>query len=189
VEPVSLPQFKESFAIWSSVVSTSGDDDVCSILANGPPNPPVNPFYELLLWMLGRGRHTFPVLAFCVTQNVHNTPEEDAAFRSKRDSLLHDLENLLGDDGVFLYPTHPRPAPFHHETVITPFNFAYTAIFNIMGLPVSAVPMGMAPDKEVPIGIQVAASRFCDRLPLAVAVELEKAFGGWIPPFQVDIRV
>jgi fatty acid amide hydrolase 2 len=189
VKRVALPQFRKSFAIWSSLMATSGNDSFCSRLSNGPPNPPINPYYELLLWLIGRRRHTLPAIGLGMSEKVQNSPEKNDALRQLRDSLRSDLENLLGDDGVFLYPTHPRPAPFHHETVITLFNFAYAGIFNVMGLPVTAVPMGIAPDEQVPIGIQVAASRFNDRLPLAVAVELENTFGGWVPPFEVDKRV
>jgi fatty acid amide hydrolase 2 len=34
----------------------------------------------------------------------------------------------------------------------------------------------------LPIGVQVIAAPYQDRLCLAVAKELETAFGGWVPP-------
>jgi len=34
----------------------------------------------------------------------------------------------------------------------------------------------------LPIGLQVVSKENNDRLCLAVANELEKAFGGWVPP-------
>ena len=42
----------------------------------------------------------------------------------------------------------------HHMPCFTGFNFAYTAIWNIMGLPVTQVPLGL--DKNgLPLGVQV----------------------------------
>lgn len=82
---------------------------------------------------------------------------------------------------MFIYPTHPTAAPFHIEPIVKPFNVAYTAIFNVLGMPSTHVPMGL--NKEgLPIGIQVVGGPNQDRLTLAVAEELEKAFGGWVPP-------
>jgi len=88
---------------------------------------------------------------------------------------------MLGDDGIFIYPTHPTPAPYHNEPLIKPFNFSYSGIFNVLGLPATHCPMGLN-SRGLPIGIQVVAGPDQDRLTLAMAVELEKAFGGWVPP-------
>ena len=188
VKRLSLPLLKESFSIWESVMDTADSESFCSLLANGPTNPPVKPLLELLLWLIGRGRHTFPAIAYCIFESVQSSPETSAKFRRQRDSLLQDLEQVLGSDGVFLYPTHPRPAPLHHQPILMFFNFSYTAIFNVLGLPVTAVPMGISLEEGVPTGVQVVASRFHDRLALSVAVELERAFGGWVPPSQVVVK-
>uniref|UniRef100_A0A6P7FYQ1 Fatty-acid amide hydrolase 2-like n=1 Tax=Diabrotica virgifera virgifera TaxID=50390 RepID=A0A6P7FYQ1_DIAVI len=99
----------------------------------------------------------------------------------ERNSLRRELLDLLGDDGVFLYPTHPTAAPYHNEPLVKPFNFSYTAVVNVLGLPATHCPMGL--DKQgLPIGVQVVAADGNDRLCLAVAREIEKAFGGWVPP-------
>uniref|UniRef100_A0A1B0GED5 Amidase domain-containing protein n=1 Tax=Glossina morsitans morsitans TaxID=37546 RepID=A0A1B0GED5_GLOMM len=42
--------------------------------------------------------------------------------------------------------------------------------------------------KGIPMGIQVAANEMNDRLCLAVAGELELAFGGWLPPYNININ-
>ena len=49
------------------------------------------------------------------------------------------MNSLLGEDGVLLYPSHPTPAPYHGQALVRTFNFAYTGIFNILGLPVTQV--------------------------------------------------
>ena len=155
------------------------------MLANGPPNPPSNPGVELALWLIGRGRHTLPAVLLGLAEKARSSAAKDDQLRRTRDSLRDDLEQLLGDDGVFLYPTHPVPAPFHNQPLLLIFNFAYTGVFNVLGLPATAVPMGLAANEGVPIGIQVIAGRYSDRLTLAVAAALEEAFGGWVPPFPV----
>lgn len=98
-----------------------------------------------------------------------------------RQELEDIFKNMLGEDGIFLYPTHPTPAPYHNQPLVKPMNFIYTAIINSLGLPATTVPLGLSRD-GLPIGIQVIANHNNDRLCLAVAEELEKAFGGWIEP-------
>lgn len=93
---------------------------------------------------------------------------------------------MLGEDGVFLYPTHPTPAPLHHEPLFKPFNFSYTAIINCLGLPATACPLGFS--NGLPIGIQVIAGLYQDHLTLAVAEELERNFGGWQMPQRNDTQ-
>jgi len=186
VKRVSFRQLRKSAAVYLSLMANSGNDSVCDLLANGPPSPPVNPCLELLLWLIGRSRHTLPAVYLAVGEKLRNSAAKDEEFRQVRDSLRQDIEQILGDDGVLLYPTHPLPAPFHNQPLVLFFNFAYTGIFNVLGLPATAVPMGLAANEGVPIGIQVVASRYSDRLTLAVASALEKAFGGWVPPFSVS---
>ena len=60
-------------------------------------------------------------------------------------------------------------------------NFLYTGIFNVLGLPVTQVPLGLG-KKGLPLGIQVVAAHNNDRLAIAVAELLGKQFGGWVNP-------
>ena len=43
------------------------------------------------------------------------------------------------------------------------------------------VPLGLSAD-GLPLGVQVAAGHGCDHVTVAVARELERVFGGWVPP-------
>jgi fatty acid amide hydrolase 2 len=54
-------------------------------------------------------------------------------------------------------------------------------MFNLAGVPVTEVPLGLGPT-GVPLGVQVAAGRDRDHVSIAVALELERVFGGWIAP-------
>ena len=57
------------------------------------------------------------------------------------------------------------------------------------GLPATVVPIGLDTSlgrgydaRGLPLTVQVVAGPFCDALNIAVAKELERAFGGWQPP-------
>ena len=61
------------------------------------------------------------------------------------------------------------------------FNWVYTAILNVMHMPATQVPMGLN-QHDLPLGVQICSMPGNDHLTLAAACELEKAFGGWVPP-------
>jgi len=72
-------------------------------------------------------------------------------------------------------------APRHGRTVGRPWWIGHMVPFNLAGLPVTQVPLGLNP-AGLPLGVQVAAGRDRDHATIAVALELERAFGGWVPP-------
>jgi fatty acid amide hydrolase 2 len=59
--------------------------------------------------------------------------------------------------------------------------FAYTGILNVLELPATQVPLGLNAE-GLPLGVQVAAIHGNDHVSIAVALELERVFGGWVPP-------
>ncbi len=94
--------------------------------------------------------------------------------------LSDELRELIGD-GVMLHPAHPRTAPRHGRTVGRPWLLTPSAIFNLAGVPVTEVPLGLSV-AGLPLGVQVAAGVGRDHVSIAVALELERGFGGWVPP-------
>jgi hypothetical protein len=64
------------------------------------------------------------------------------------------FQEKLGDNGILLYPSHPFPAVYHYSSILRPYNFGYWAVFNVLKLPVTQVPMGLSKD-GLPLGIQV----------------------------------
>jgi fatty acid amide hydrolase 2 len=91
-----------------------------------------------------------------------------------------ELAQTIGD-GVLLHPPLPSTAPRHGRTYRHPLYAQPMAVFNLAGLPVSQVPLGLG-SRGLPLGVQVAAGPDCDHLSIAVALQLERAFGGWTPP-------
>ncbi len=89
-----------------------------------------------------------------------------------------ELTETIGD-GVLLHPAHPRVAPLHGHTVGRSWLLTPAAVFNLAGVPVTEVPLGLSP-RGLPLGVQVAAGRDQDHVAIAVALELERVFGGWV---------
>lgn len=54
-------------------------------------------------------------------------------------------------------------------------------LFNVLGFPATHVPMGLD-RRGLPVGFQVVAAPYMDKLCLQVAAEMEAAFGGWVQP-------
>ncbi|WP_375489118.1 amidase, partial [uncultured Jatrophihabitans sp.] len=102
--------------------------------------------------------------------------------RQARDAVLEEI-----GDGVLLYPPFPRLAPRHRSTLGQPWLATNTAIFNLYGLPATQVPLGIG-DAGLPLGAQVVARPGADHVCFAVALELERAFGGWVDPRDVRTR-
>ena len=54
----------------------------------------------------------------------------------------------------------------------------------MMEMPATQVPLGLN-HKGLPLGVQVASISGNDHVTIAVAMELEKAFGGWVFPSKL----
>ena len=126
-----------------------------------------------------RGPHTVPTR---VALAVELLPERRPSARARRAAaaIADELVDAIGD-GVLLHPAHPRPAPRHGRTVGRPWLLTPAAVFNLAGVPVTEVPLGLS-EAGLPVGVQVAAGPGRDYLTIAVARELERVFGGWVPP-------
>lgn len=133
--------------------------------------------------MFGCSKHTLIGLLTAVTENkgvVIGTPKYNHLMEEKK-LLVSEFEEMLDENSVFLYPTHPTVAPYHNEPLFRALNFSYTAIINVLGMPACNIPLGLGRE-QLPLGIQVVGGYHQDRLCLAVACELERAFGGWVAP-------
>lgn len=97
-------------------------------------------------------------------------------------SFASEVAATIGD-GVLMHPPHPRVAPRHGTIVWRPLSIAPTAIFNLAGVPVTQVPLGLS-RRGLPLGVQVAAAPGRDHVSIAVAIELERRLGSWTPPAE-----
>jgi fatty acid amide hydrolase 2 len=178
VERTKIPGLSKSVLYWAALLSETGGEDFAVLLGGGDR---VRVGRELVKLALGRSAHTFPALALAAIEVIPkllpgNTKATIAAARAFR----KELEDRIGD-GVMLYPTYTMPAPRHGAPMWRPIDWAYTAVINVMELPSTAVPLGLDGD-GVPLGCQVLAGNGQDHRSVAVALELERALGGWVPP-------
>lgn len=179
---VQFEKFRQSATIWFANMKDDSGTNFAHQLANLEGS--INPYTELLKCLIGASKHTLIGLITAIldkSQCQHGSRKYHHLVR-KRNDLRSELQELLGDNGVLIYPTHPTVAPYHNEPIIRPINFAYTGIINCLGFPATAVPLGKVGSEGLPLGVQIIANFNQDRLCIAVAEELERAFGGWARP-------
>ncbi|XP_037954495.1 fatty-acid amide hydrolase 2-A-like [Teleopsis dalmanni] len=182
VDRVQFEQFRQSAAIWFANMKDDSGYGFEHQLGN--MKTAINPYSELFMWLLRLSKHTFIGIITAIMDKLqcrHGSSKYHHLVK-KRNELRAELQELLGNDGVLIYPTHPTVAPYHNEPILRPINFSYTGIVNVLGFPATAVPLGKIGSEGLPLGVQVIANFNQDRLCLAVAEELERAFGGWAKP-------
>ncbi|CAJ0593549.1 unnamed protein product [Cylicocyclus nassatus] len=131
--------------------------------------------------LCGKSVHTPGACFMSFFESIDRTTEEEKAeYRRLRERMTRQLTELLGHDGILLFPTWPRTAPYHNQPVFAPFDLGYTGLFNALTLPAVACPLGLD-SHGLPLGVQVVGSHNSDRLLIAAAQQLSKAFGGWTP--------
>jgi len=179
VQEVSLPGLRRSLQIWSSMMGAAEGKSFRELMGNGKR---FSSSREMARWFLGRSPHTLPGLFLTVAERGSGLfPGLARRFVEEGRALREELSRLLGPDGVLLYPPYVSTAPKHNKPMLPPFNWVYTAILNVMELPVTQVPLGL--DGEgLPLGVQVAGNHGRDHVTIAVALALEQEFGGWVPP-------
>ncbi|XP_029616195.1 fatty-acid amide hydrolase 2-B [Salmo trutta] len=183
VQEVRLSGLKYGFQIWDTYMGLpdkEGKRPTPFQVLMGEPGRPVWPVWELAKWMMGRSPHTMAAIGLALVEMTSSSKPSPFILKQK-EKLQKEIEELLGTDGVLLYPTHPHLAPKHHHPLFTPFNFAYTGVINILGLPVTQCPLGLSVE-GLPLGVQVVTGNLQDRLSLAMALYLEKTYGGWRDP-------
>ncbi|XP_048478566.1 fatty-acid amide hydrolase 2 isoform X2 [Plutella xylostella] len=178
--PYTHPGFSHMFALWKYHMSKESE---CfpRMLTN-------NRGYavglaELVKKCLGLSQYTLAAVLKLLDEQVLPQPPAEWAESLTRD-MRRDLTELLGTDGVLLFPSAPHPAPYHYSAFLRPFNFAYWGLFNVLRFPATQVPLGLN-SQGLPLGIQVVAAPHQDALCLAVAQHLEDLFGGYVPPCKV----
>ncbi|KAM3591173.1 uncharacterized protein V6R79_024104 [Siganus canaliculatus] len=183
VQEVQFPELQYSIEIWDTFMGLPDKDGKPPLLFAemlGEPGKPLKPAWELLKRIVGKSDHTVALIGMALFEKAERDKPSDFIIQQK-EKLQNKLEDLLGSDGVLLYPSYTRVVPKHHHPLFRLFDSSYTGIFNILGLPVTQCPLGLN-DKGLPLGVQVVGWKYQDRLPLEVALHLEKAFGGWREP-------
>ena len=182
IHQVHYPELNMALDIWSAMLADAGGPSYAELLGGGRE---INRLVEVIRFLCGRSPYTLPSLGLAIIEKLPGLlPGRVAAAIDAGRSLKASLDRDLKPNTILLYPSHPVPAPVHMKALLPPLNWVYTAILNVMELPVTQVPLGLD-DSRRPLGVQVAAGHGADHLSVAVALELERAFGGWVPPWTI----
>lgn len=139
---VQLQRVRNTTAIWLANMKSNDSPSFGAQIAG--PGKSWNSAVELCKWMFGRSDHTFFAIMTAITEKFGTQPgtEKHRYLMEERDKLIDDFKNLLKDDNsVFIYPTHPTVAPYHNEPMFKAFNFSYTSLVNILGMPSCNIPL------------------------------------------------
>jgi fatty acid amide hydrolase 2 len=183
VEERRLPRLRSALEIWSSMLHDAQGTPFSTLLADGGE---WRSLPELARLAAGRSPHTLPAVLLAVLEGLTDLmPERTAQMVAEGSALRAELDALLTGDTVLLYPPYASTAPRHDLPLLWPFLWVYTAVLNAMQLPVTQVPLGLD-RRGLPLGVQVVGGHGHDHLTMGVALELERAFGGWVRPPRLE---
>ncbi|KAL7039566.1 hypothetical protein ACKWTF_000027 [Chironomus riparius] len=178
VQKVKLKGVEYTSKLWRYWM-TQEPAEFCYLLGNSKK---LNPLVELIKKLTGQSEYTMASI-FSLIDGI--LPKEKAEkMKAITEELSQEIEELLGDDGVLIYPSYTYPAPYHYAPLVQIYNFGYWAIMNVLHLPATQIPMGLN-SEGLPMGIQIVTTKNRDRHCFAVAEELDRQFGGWKAPFNI----
>jgi len=181
-QKTSIAKLYNSLEIWAQAMSGAGAVPFCEELALKQGK--INPFWEVVKFCFRMSPHTFPALILGIIEKIAYAGNQLPRHKQMIElgfSLAKEIQEVLKDDAILLYPSFPGPAPRHYVPMFRPADFSYCAIFNVLGVPVSQVPLGLG-TKGLPLGVQIIGGMLSDHLTIMVAEEIERAFGGWVEP-------
>jgi fatty acid amide hydrolase 2 len=183
VESVSLKQLRRALELYLAVLGDGADVALSELVGDTGATPGSRGFLDALR---GRGPHTPALLITMGAERINKYMPRGRIRRSiaAARSLEEEVTAMLGD-GVLLHHPFARAAPAHNSTVGRPWVITAAAAFNLLGLAVTQVPLGLN-RRGLPLGVQVAAAAGGDHLTIAAALELERACGGWVEPQPVN---
>lgn len=178
----SIPGLRRAFDIWGATLHASNAVSFAELLGNGERLRAPRLLREAPRALRELSEFTLPALGLALFERVPELmPAHAKAMHEAGERLRAELESLLGDHAVLLYPSHRRAAPRHRHPMLTFPDAGFTGIFNVMRFPVTQVPLGLD-ERVLPTGVQVVGGWGRDHLTIAVAQALEADLGGWVPP-------
>jgi fatty acid amide hydrolase 2 len=179
VTEARIDGFRDALGIWSAMLDAANGPSFSRLLGQGTP---IRAALEFTRWVRGKSPHTFPAIGLALFEKLPAlSPARGRAFVERGHVLRREVERVIGPFGVMLFPPYTSTAPRHVRPILSMFHWVYAAIFNVLELPVTEVPLGLGAG-GLPLGVQVAAVHGNDHLTLAVTVALERELGGWVPP-------
>jgi fatty acid amide hydrolase 2 len=174
---VSMPSWRGAMLPFLAALQNTGADPrrVIALLEEAGETQT-----SLRALVLSRGRHTLPTRLTVLAEALPSRSPTRAKLLAQASELAAELVETIGD-GVLLHPAQLSVAPPHRGTYGRPWITTPSSVFNLAGVPVTEVPLGLG-SGGLPVGVQVAAAPGADHLSIAIALELEAVFGGWVQP-------
>lgn len=182
-QKVSFARMINTMEMWA-VCIRNADRRTVTELINEVSGSQIKPGSEIVKSMFGYSKHSFNLCFLAFLQVMMTIPDDSKAF-VKLAKMTLDLRDKfiekLGPNGVLICPTMPQVAPKHSTTPFKGTDTTFAALFNILELPVTQVPIKIT-SSGLPIGLQVVSAPLNDNLCLEVAASLEEIFGGYKRP-------
>jgi len=185
---VNLSQLKWSLDISFSSMLVMPFETIYTATEEG--RTPKTAGKEIAKYVTGQSESVFTSVIISTFQYIATNLIPQSRHRQLakiRKQLKEDIQKMLGDNGVLLYPTFPTAANQHYEIYHKLVDTSYVMVWNTLQFPVTQVHTGFN-KQGLPIGIQVVANTGMDHLSLAVAREIQKQFGGWVPAEDIPSR-
>ncbi|XP_005185712.3 fatty-acid amide hydrolase 2-A [Musca domestica] len=183
-EELHLKEFQNAIEIClSSLASIKGLPSIVTQSVENKPNK-LQIIQKIAQSLFGLVPYTtMPLFVeLMILVNAFIPTKESARWKEEVKQLRTKLGNLLGTNGVLILPTYHKTANFFNGcSFLNISGTIFMLLFNVLGFPATHVPMGLD-RRGLPVGFQVVAAPYMDKLCLQVAAEMEAAFGGWVQP-------
>ncbi|XP_030573836.1 fatty-acid amide hydrolase 2-B [Drosophila novamexicana] len=180
---LDLSFLRNSFEVAiTALVDLKGLPSIITQQSDRPPHMKML-LMEMLNSTFGHSLFTKEALFLELMQRLNGmmSAEKMEQYRQEVGPLKAHLTELLGDRGVLFLPTFHTSALCFHTSLVNITGIDNLLLFNVLGFPATHVPMGLNV-RGMPVGFQVIAAPYQDKLCLQIAAELEVAFHGWVPP-------
>ncbi|CAD5227290.1 unnamed protein product [Bursaphelenchus xylophilus] len=169
-----IKTLQEYFIIFKELLTENFD--VAQHLA---PNENVNVATEFIKLMSGSSCQSFGLLMSFYAAG-RPSPQGTLEESKRQIQILRSrIHQQLEDGAVLVFPGLPETNYYHYSFGALPC--FYTSLFNILAVPVLAVPCGK--DKNgYPMSVQLVGGIGSENLLCSVAQQMEDRFGGWVKP-------
>jgi fatty acid amide hydrolase 2 len=177
LERIRLPKMRRVGEAYLAALDDAGNASLAMLLREGGAEP-----LTVARALRPGGPHTAPVKVLYLldrASRVSSSRRTSRAIAWGR-AFAREIAETIGD-GVLLHPPLANVAPRHRRTYGRLYVTQPMVVFNLAAVPVTQVPLGLG-TRGLPLGVQVAAAPGRDHVSIAVAMELERVFGGWVPP-------
>ncbi len=166
--------FLRSFDIWLTHADENKVDNFSNYLSQGNN---ISFTKEFLKAPWGKATYSAPALITAFLQKFNQELPDREFILTHTEELRSKVNSYLGKNKVLVYPIFPTDAPLLNSGIKRPLDFCMSGVFNALGFPATAIPMGLSPS-GTPFGIQIISALGHDFLNFKVAKIFENVFGG-----------